>query len=157
MSSHLLGSFLLKFFPLKNKYVVYTTKHDKQVIHRQSGRFLNSKYLLFCCVHFHSTRSFSHSQSVNPVDEVHSNAAKATFVSLLTMYAIQTGITCKLQKVYRGHGVQLAIQLLLTVFHFITGIICKLVCLYKTIPHAFILSMDYSTQFLNNIINWQKR
>ena len=61
---------------------------------------------------------------------IHSVTAVVGFVSLLTMYAIQTGITCKLQKVYRGRGVRLAIQLLLTVFHFITGIMCKLVSVF---------------------------
>ena len=85
---------------------------------------------------------------------VHNVAAVAEFISLLVMYTIQTGITCKLQKVYGGHGVVLAIQLHLSVFHLVAGIVCKLVCAYHTTPCVFILSKGYPTQFLNNIIHY---
>ena len=64
-------------------------------------------------------------QSVKPVRTIHNGAASTVFAILLIMCSIQTGITCKKQRVFGGHGVLLGVQVALTVFCWLAGITCK--------------------------------
>ena len=71
---------------------------------------------------------FSHiicMQSVKPVGTIHNGAASTVFPVLLIMCTIQTGITCKIQHVFGGHGVLLGVQVALTVLCWLAGITCK--------------------------------
>jgi hypothetical protein len=63
-------------------------------------------------------------QSVKPVGTIHNGAASTVFPVLLIMCTIQTGITCKIQHVFGGHGVLLGVQVALTVFCWLAGITC---------------------------------